>query len=120
MISHITINLMDGSVSQIIRIACLRWNRGVYAGDVVSIRCEGASGGSGTQEMLSPKNLIVGMEPGEEVALIDDGRFSGGTRGAGMGYVLPEAAAGGPIAATMETSFSCPDPPAHLPTGAIQ
>ena len=56
-------------------------------------------GGPGMQEMLSPTSAIMGMGLGEKVALITDGRFSGGTRGACIGHVSPEAAAGGPIAA---------------------
>jgi dihydroxy-acid dehydratase len=71
----------------------------VKAGDVVVIRYEGPRGGPGMQEMLSPTSLIMGLGLGEKVALITDGRFSGGTRGACIGHVSPEAAAGGPIAA---------------------
>ncbi len=71
----------------------------VQAGDVVVIRYEGPRGGPGMQEMLSPTSAIMGMGLGEKVALITDGRFSGGTRGACIGHVSPEAAAGGPIAA---------------------
>ena len=71
----------------------------VQAGDVVVIRYEGPRGGPGMQEMLSPTSAIMGMGLGEKVALITDGRFSGGTRGACIGHVAPEAAAGGPIAA---------------------
>jgi len=71
----------------------------VKAGDVVVIRYEGPKGGPGMQEMLSPTSAIVGMGLGEKVALITDGRFSGGTRGACIGHVSPEAAARGPIAA---------------------
>ncbi len=71
----------------------------VKAGDVVVIRYEGPRGGPGMQEMLSPTSLLMGMGLGEGVALITDGRFSGGTRGACIGHVSPEAAAGGPIAA---------------------
>lgn len=69
------------------------------AGDVVVIRYEGPRGGPGMQEMLSPTSALVGMGLGEKVALITDGRFSGGTRGACIGHVSPEAAARGPIAA---------------------
>jgi dihydroxy-acid dehydratase len=69
----------------------------VHAGDVVVIRYEGPKGGPGMQEMLSPTSLIMGRGLGEKVALITDGRFSGGTRGACIGHVAPEAAAGGPI-----------------------
>ncbi len=71
----------------------------VKAGDVVVIRYEGPRGGPGMQEMLSPTSAIMGMGLGDRVALITDGRFSGGTRGACIGHVSPEAAAGGPIAA---------------------
>jgi dihydroxy-acid dehydratase len=71
----------------------------VKAGEVVVIRYEGPRGGPGMQEMLSPTSAIMGMGLGEKVALITDGRFSGGTRGACIGHVSPEAAAGGPIAA---------------------
>jgi dihydroxy-acid dehydratase len=71
----------------------------VEAGDVVVIRYEGPAGGPGMQEMLSPTSAIMGMGLGDKVALITDGRFSGGTRGACIGHVSPEAAARGPIAA---------------------
>ncbi len=71
----------------------------VQAGEVVVIRYEGPRGGPGMQEMLSPTSAIMGMGLGEKVALITDGRFSGGTRGACIGHVSPEAAARGPIAA---------------------
>jgi dihydroxy-acid dehydratase len=71
----------------------------VKAGEVVVIRYEGPRGGPGMQEMLSPTSAIMGMGLGDQVALITDGRFSGGTRGACIGHVSPEAAAGGPIAA---------------------
>jgi dihydroxy-acid dehydratase len=71
----------------------------VQAGDVVVIRYEGPRGGPGMVEMLSPTSAIMGMGLGDKVALITDGRFSGGTRGACIGHVSPEAAAGGPIAA---------------------
>lgn len=74
-------------------------NNQVEPGDVVVIRYEGPRGGPGMQEMLSPTSAIMGMGLGDKVALITDGRFSGGTRGACIGHVSPEAAAGGPIAA---------------------
>ncbi len=70
----------------------------VQAGEVVVIRYEGPKGGPGMQEMLSPTSLIMGQGLGNSVALITDGRFSGGTRGACVGHVSPEAASGGPIA----------------------
>ncbi len=69
------------------------------AGSVVVIRNEGPRGGPGMQEMLSPTGAIMGMGLGDKVALITDGRFSGGTRGACIGHISPEAAARGPIAA---------------------
>jgi len=69
----------------------------VRAGDVVVIRYEGPKGGPGMQEMLSPTSYIMGAGLGESVALITDGRFSGGTRGACIGHISPEAAVGGPI-----------------------
>lgn len=71
----------------------------VQPGEVVVIRYEGPKGGPGMQEMLSPTSAIMGMGLGDSVALITDGRFSGGTRGACIGHVSPEAAARGPIAA---------------------
>ena len=70
----------------------------VKAGDVVVIRYEGPKGGPGMQEMLAPTSAIQGLGLGESVALITDGRFSGGTSGACIGHVSPEAAEGGPIA----------------------
>jgi dihydroxy-acid dehydratase len=77
-------------------------NSKVQPGDVVVIRYEGPRGGPGMQEMLAPTANIMGMGLGEKVALITDGRFSGGTRGACIGHVSPEAAAGGPIAALID------------------
>lgn len=71
----------------------------VQPGEVVVIRYEGPRGGPGMQEMLSPTSAIMGMGLGDKVALITDGRFSGGTRGACVGHISPEAAARGPIAA---------------------
>ena len=69
----------------------------VKAGDVVVIRNEGPKGGPGMQEMLMPTSYIIGAGLGESVALVTDGRFSGGTRGACIGHVSPEASVGGPI-----------------------
>ena len=74
----------------------------VKAGDVVVIRYEGPKGGPGMPEMLSPTSAIMGMGLGSKVALITDGRFSGGTRGACIGHISPEAASGGPIAIVQE------------------
>lgn len=73
-------------------------NGKVKAGDVVVIRYEGPRGGPGMQEMLAPTTAIKGVKLDDKVALITDGRFSGGTAGACIGHVSPEAAAGGPIA----------------------
>jgi dihydroxy-acid dehydratase len=70
----------------------------VKAGDVVVIRYEGPKGGPGMREMLSPTGAIVGRGLGDKVALITDGRFSGGSHGFVVGHVSPEAAVGGPIA----------------------
>jgi dihydroxy-acid dehydratase len=69
----------------------------IRPGDVVVIRYEGPKGGPGMQEMLTPTAAIMGMGLGKDVALITDGRFSGGTQGAAIGHISPEAAAGGPI-----------------------
>ena len=74
----------------------------IKAGDVVVIRYEGPKGGPGMREMLNPTSAICGMGLGESVALITDGRFSGATRGAAIGHVSPEAAAGGNIALVHE------------------
>ena len=71
----------------------------IVAGDVVVIRYEGPKGGPGMPEMLSPTSAIMGRGLGDSVALITDGRFSGGSRGACVGHVSPEAAEKGPIAA---------------------
>jgi len=76
-------------------------NHEVQPGDVVVVRYEGPGGGPGMQEMLSPTSAIMGMGLGEKVALVTDGRFSGGTRGACIGHVSPEASARGPIAALL-------------------
>jgi dihydroxy-acid dehydratase len=69
----------------------------IKPGDVVVILYEGPKGGPGMREMLTPTSAISGMGLGESVALITDGRFSGGTRGAAIGHISPEAAAGGPV-----------------------
>jgi dihydroxy-acid dehydratase len=70
----------------------------VRSGDVVVIRYEGPKGGPGMREMLSPTSAIMGRGLGSEVALITDGRFSGGSHGFVVGHVSPEAALGGPLA----------------------
>jgi dihydroxy-acid dehydratase len=77
-------------------------NDEIQPGDVIVVRYEGPQGGPGMQEMLSPTSAIIGMGLGEQVALITDGRFSGGTRGVCIGHVSPEAAARGPIAALQD------------------
>jgi dihydroxy-acid dehydratase len=70
----------------------------IEEGDVVIIRYEGPKGGPGMREMLSPTSMLIGMGLGEKVALVTDGRFSGGTHGPCIGHVSPEAAEGGVIA----------------------
>jgi dihydroxy-acid dehydratase len=73
-------------------------NRKVKAGDVIVIRMEGPKGGPGMREMLGPTSAVMGMGLGKEVALITDGRFSGGSHGFVVGHITPEAFSGGPIA----------------------
>jgi len=80
-------NIMDGKIKK---------------GDVILIRYEGPRGGPGMREMLTPTSVIAGMGLDAHVALITDGRFSGGTRGAAIGHVSPEAMQGGPIAIVQE------------------
>lgn len=75
---------------------------GIRPGDVVVIRYEGPRGGPGMREMLHPTAAIAGMGLDDEVLLVTDGRFSGGTRGGAVGHVSPEAAVGGPIALVRE------------------
>jgi dihydroxy-acid dehydratase len=74
----------------------------IKPGDIVVIRFEGPKGGPGMREMLTPTSAIAGMGLDQEVALLTDGRFSGGTRGAAIGHISPEAADGGPIALVQE------------------
>jgi dihydroxy-acid dehydratase len=74
----------------------------ITAGDVVVIRYEGPKGGPGMREMLAPTATLMGLGLGDSVALITDGRFSGGTRGPCIGHISPEAAEGGPIALVEE------------------
>jgi dihydroxy-acid dehydratase len=69
----------------------------IKPGDIVVIRYEGPKGGPGMREMLGPTSAIAGMGLDTTVALLTDGRFSGGTRGAAIGHISPEAAEGGPI-----------------------
>ena len=85
----------------------------INPGDVVVIRYEGPKGGPGMREMLNPTSAICGMGLGDSVALITDGRFSGATRGASIGHVSPEAAAGGNIALVKEGDIIAIDIPAH-------
>ena len=74
----------------------------INPGDVVVVRYEGPKGGPGMREMLTPTSAIIGMDLGDKVALITDGRFSGATRGAAIGHISPEAAEGGPLALVEE------------------
>jgi dihydroxy-acid dehydratase len=84
--------------------------RRAYAeGDVMIIRNEGPKGGPGMREMLGPTALIYGQGMGEKVALVTDGRFSGATRGICVGYLSPEAMAGGPIAVIEDGDIVCID-----------
>jgi dihydroxy-acid dehydratase len=85
----------------------------VKAGEVVVVRYEGAKGGPGMREMLAPTANIAGRGLGDKVALITDGRFSGGSHGCCIGHVSPEAAAGGPIAALRDGDAITIDIPNH-------
>ena len=85
----------------------------IKKGDVIVIRYEGPRGGPGMREMLTPTSLLSGMGLDKEVALITDGRFSGGTRGAAIGHVAPEAANRGPIAAVKKGDIISIDIPEH-------
>nr|Q3APB9.1 RecName: Full=Dihydroxy-acid dehydratase; Short=DAD [Chlorobium chlorochromatii CaD3] len=91
----------------------------VKAGDVVVIRYEGPKGGPGMPEMLSPTSAIMGRGLGDSVALITDGRFSGGSRGACIGHVSPEAAERGPIAALQNGDIITIDIPARTMSVAL-
>ena len=84
----------------------------IVPGDVVVIRYEGPSGGPGMREMLNPTSALAGMGLDKTVALITDGRFSGASRGASIGHVSPEAAAGGPICLVREGDSITIDIPA--------
>lgn len=88
----------------------------IKSGDVVVIRYEGPCGGPGMREMLTPTSSIVGMGLGASVALITDGRFSGGTQGAAIGHISPEAALGGTIALIKEGDSITIDIPAKTIT----
>ena len=86
--------------------------RRIVDGDVLVIRYEGPKGGPGMREMLTPTSALAGMGMDKTVALITDGRFSGASRGASIGHVSPEAAAGGPIALVKEGDLIHIDIPA--------
>jgi dihydroxy-acid dehydratase len=86
--------------------------RKIKDGDVVVIRHEGPKGGPGMREMLSPTSALAGMGMDKTVALVTDGRFSGASRGASIGHISPEAAAGGPIALVREGDLIKVDIPA--------
>ncbi|HOO39890.1 MAG TPA: dihydroxy-acid dehydratase [Syntrophales bacterium] len=88
----------------------------IKPGDIVVIRYEGPKGGPGMREMLSPTSAIAGMGLDTSVALLTDGRFSGGTRGAAIGHISPEAAEGGPIALVREGDRIAIDIPAKTLT----
>ena len=87
---------------------------GIRAGDILVIRYEGPKGGPGMREMLSPTSAIIGAGLGDAVALITDGRFSGGTYGLVVGHVAPEAQVGGTIALVHEGDSITIDAPARL------
>lgn len=86
---------------------------GINPGDVVVIRYEGPKGGPGMREMLGPTSALAGMELDKSVALITDGRFSGASRGASIGHVSPEAAAGGEIGLIKEGDIIDIDIPSY-------
>ncbi|RLB70783.1 MAG: dihydroxy-acid dehydratase [Deltaproteobacteria bacterium] len=86
-------------------------NRRIQPGDVLVIRYEGPKGGPGMREMLSPTSAIAGVGLDKEVALLTDGRFSGGTRGAAIGHISPEAAEGGLIGLVEEGDLIAIDIP---------
>jgi len=88
----------------------------IVAGDVIVIRYEGPRGGPGMREMLSPTSAVMGKGLGKDVALITDGRFSGGTHGFVVGHITPEAYAGGPLAIVQEGDTLTIDAEQHLLT----
>jgi len=92
----------------------------IKAGDVVVIRYEGPMGGPGMREMLSPTAAIAGMQLDAHVALLTDGRFSGGTRGAAIGHISPEAMQGGPLAVVRDGDLIAIDIPAKQLTLKIE
>jgi dihydroxy-acid dehydratase len=85
--------------------------RKIKKGEVIVIRYEGPSGGPGMREMLAPTSAIVGMGLADSVALITDGRFSGGTKGPCIGHISPEASAGGLIAILKDSDIITIDIP---------
>ncbi len=87
------------------------YSREIKEGDIVVIRYEGPKGGPGMREMLAPTSALAGMKLDKSVALITDGRFSGASRGASIGHVSPEAAAGGNIAYIKENDIISIDIP---------
>ena len=98
---------------------------GIVAGDVIVIRSEGPRGGPGMREMLSPTSAIMGRGLGKEVALITDGRFSGGSHGFVVGHITPEAFEGGPLAIVRDGDTITIDAQARridldLPAGEIE
>ena len=88
----------------------------IKSGDIVVIRYEGPKGGPGMREMLAPTSVIAGMGLDTTVALLTDGRFSGGTRGAAIGHISPEAAEGGPIGLVREGDIISIDIPKKMIT----
>jgi dihydroxy-acid dehydratase len=88
----------------------------IRKGDIIVVRYEGPMGGPGMREMLTPTSAIAGMGLDAHVALITDGRFSGGSRGAAIGHISPEAAQGGPIAIINEGDRIAIDIPAKTIT----
>lgn len=88
----------------------------IKPGDIVVIRYEGPKGGPGMREMLAPTSVIAGMGLDTTVALLTDGRFSGGTRGAAIGHISPEAAEGGPIGLVREGDIIAIDIPKKMIT----
>ena len=79
---------------------------GIEAGDVIVIRREGPKGGPGMREMLGPTAAVMGRGLGDKVALITDGRFSGGSHGFVVGHITPEAFDGGPIGLLEEGRYN--------------
>jgi dihydroxy-acid dehydratase len=91
----------------------------IKKGDVIVIRYEGPKGGPGMREMLSPTSAVMGLGLGKDVALITDGRFSGGTHGFVVGHITPEAFSGGPLALVREGDFITIDAKKHTLSVAL-